>query len=61
MKRSRLVLFEYKMIPKEGVIIECPQNGLFHDLMNVILTSWAAVSEMINDYGYHKRPLVFWN
>ena len=28
---------------RESVIIECPQNGLFHDLVNVILTSQMTV------------------
>ena len=34
--------------PREGVIIECPQNGLFHNLVTVILTPQTAISEMIN-------------
>ena len=28
---------------------DCPQKGLFNNLLNVILTSSTAVSKMIND------------
>ena len=30
--------------PREGVIIECPLNGQFHDRRDVIITSRMAVS-----------------
>ena len=32
-----------------GVIIDCPQKDLFHDLMNVILMSRMALSEMADN------------
>ena len=32
-----------------GVIIDCPQKDLIHNLVKVILTSQRAVSEMAND------------
>ena len=32
--------------PREGVIVECHLNGLFHDLVTVILTSRMAVTEV---------------
>ena len=32
---------------REGIIIECPQNGLFHDACEVILSSRTGVSEMV--------------
>ena len=35
---------EYGFLPKEGVIIECPLNGQYHDRRDVILTSRMAVS-----------------
>ena len=39
-----------------GVIIECPQNGLFHNLVTVILMSRTAVSQMV-DHD-HEHPLL---
>ena len=35
----------------EGVIIEWPPNGLFHDARDVILTSQMAVREMVVNVG----------
>ena len=35
--------------PRVSVIIECPLNDLFHDLVYVILTSRTAVSEMVDN------------
>ena len=43
---------------REGVIIECPPNGLFHDARDIILTSLTGVSEMVNDDDEDARPLV---
>ena len=43
--------------PREGVIIWSPQNGLFQDLMNVILTSQTGISEMVNDDDDDEWPL----
>ena len=37
--------------PSKGVIIECPLNDLFHDIMTVILTSRIGVSEMVGNVG----------
>ena len=34
---------------REGVIIECPLNGLFHDVVTVIITSRMAVRELEDD------------
>ena len=36
---------------REGVIIECPLNDLFHDVVTVILTSCMGVSEMVVNVG----------
>ena len=37
--------------PREGVIIECPLNGQYHDRRGVILTSQMAVSNQIQCYA----------
>ena len=37
--------------PREGVIIECPLNDLFHNVVTVILTSRMGVSEMVVNVG----------
>ena len=37
------------MTPREGVIIECPLNHLFHDARDVILTSRNDVRQLDND------------
>ena len=34
---------------REGVIIECPLNGLFHDVVTIIITSGMAVRELEDD------------
>ena len=36
---------------REGIIIECPLNDLFHDVVTVILTSRMGVSEMVVNVG----------
>ena len=38
-------------IPREGVIIECPLNDLFRDIVTVILTPQMGVSEMVVNVG----------
>ena len=40
-----------------GIVNECPQNGLFHDLMTIILKSWTAVSEMVDKDNDNERLL----
>ena len=35
--------------PREGVIIECPLNGQYHDTRDVILTSRTDVREIVDD------------
>ena len=37
--------------PREGVIIEWPLNGQFHDAVTVILTSRTAVSGVVKNVG----------
>ena len=37
------------LFSKEGVIIKCPLNDLFHNVVTFILTSQMAVSELDND------------
>ena len=32
--------------PREGVIIECPLNELYHDIVTIILTSQMVVSKI---------------
>ena len=39
------------MSTREGVIIECPLNDLFHDVLTVILKSQMGVSEMVVNVG----------
>ena len=39
------------IVSREGVIIECPLNYLFHDVVTVILTSQMGVSEMVVNVG----------
>ena len=41
-----------------GVIIECPLNDLFHDIVIIILTSQTAVRELDNDDDDDEWPLV---
>ena len=35
--------------PRQGIIIDCPQKDLFHNLINVILTSRITISEMVDN------------
>ena len=37
---------EMYFFPREGVIIECPQNGLYHNPHDVSITSQMAVSQI---------------
>ena len=48
-------------LTREGVIIECPLNGQFHDTRDVILTSQTDVREMVDDDDDDERPLVMAN
>ena len=50
--------FRTVLQPRVGIIIECPLNGLFHDLVNIILTSRTADSEMVNYDNDNDWPLV---
>ena len=45
--------------PRVGIIIECPLNGLFHDLMNIIITSQVAISEMVDRLDNTNRSYSF--
>ena len=49
---SNISQFEWSVLggsaPREGVIIECSLNGIFHDPRDVILTSRTAV----RDFGH---------
>ena len=36
---------------REGVIIECPLNDLFHDVVTAILASQMGISEMVMNVG----------
>ena len=38
--------------------MDCPQNGLFNNLVTVILTSQIAISEMVDHDHDHEWPLV---
>ena len=38
-----------RLTPREDVIIECPLNGLFHDVVTVIIMSRMAVRELEDD------------
>ena len=46
--------------PREGMIIECPLNGQYHDARNVILTSRTDVKEMVDDDDDDEWPLVIY-
>ena len=48
------------MQPREGVIIEWPLNGQFHDTRDVILTSRTNVRELVDDDDDDERPLVIY-
>ena len=41
--------FRTVLQPRVSINIECPLNGLFHDLVNIILTSRTADSEMVDN------------
>ena len=43
---------------REGVIIECPMNDLFHSVVIVIITSRTAVSELIDNDNDKAWPSV---
>ena len=43
--------FTKPLCPREGVIIECPLNDLFHNAVTVILMSRMDVSEMVVNVG----------
>ena len=43
---ERLAVSNGGLVAKEGVIIELPQNDLFHDRYDVILTSQMAASNI---------------
>ena len=45
---------------RESVIIECPLNGLFHDLVTVIITAQMAIRELDDDDDDDKRPNILW-
>ena len=58
------------MGPREGVIIKCPLNDLFHFAVTVILTSRMGVSEMVVNVGnvitviygiiHSRQTVIFW-
>ena len=43
--------------PREGVIIEWPLNGQFHDARDIILTSRTDVREMVDNHDDDEWPL----
>ena len=45
-----ILLFQGNL-PGEGIIIKLPPNGLFHDLVIVIITSQTVVSEVVENVG----------
>ena len=45
-------------LAREGVIIEWPLNGQFHDARDVILTSRTDVREMVDDDDDDEWPLL---
>ena len=55
---------------REGVIIECPLNYLFHDVVTIILASRMGVSEMVVNVGnvvtliygiiHRRQTVIFW-
>ena len=44
-------------ISRKGVIIKCPQNGLFQDACDVILTSRMAIREMVDPNPDQEWPM----
>ena len=61
--------FDEWFISREGMIIECPLNDLFHDVVTVILTSQMG-SEMVVNVGnvvtviygiiHSRQTVIFW-
>ena len=54
------VLFSIWMDPyfaRQGIIIECSLNLLFHDLVTVIVTSRTVISEMVDNDNDNELPL----
>ena len=47
-------------VSREGVIIEWPLNGQFHDARDVILTSRTDIREMVDDDDDDEWPLVIY-
>ena len=45
------LLEQVRLKSREGVIIECPLNYLFHDVVTVILMSQMGVSERVVNVG----------
>ena len=45
------IYIEHMIQSREGVIIECPLDDLFHDVVTVILTSQMGVSKMVVNVG----------
>ena len=56
--QSRLLRSRLASDPREGAIIKCPPNGLFHDLVTVIITPRTVISEMVNNDKDNDWPLV---
>ena len=45
--QSTNMFTHYYSAPREGVIIECPLNELFHNVVTVIITSQIVVSKIL--------------
>ena len=45
-------------ITREGVIIKCTLNGLFHDACDIIITSQMAIRELDDDDDNDKQTLL---
>ena len=41
--------FFWGILSREGVIINCPQKDLFHDPRDIIITSWMAFCDLVNN------------
>ena len=57
---SLVLAFLQYLKPREGVIIECPQNGLFHDARDLILTSRMAPRDLADDDDLQMLGNVFY-
>ena len=44
-RQTKIIVLLHK--PRGGVIIECPLNELFHDVVTVIVTSQMVVSQIL--------------